>query len=208
MPYVANTPLSSDNLANVSQPQFNANFSALNTVNAINHYAFDDTTSNLGKHRVVQTPVQVVIPLTVADEPAFYCSKPLSPAGTAPIPALQFSRLPSNGLATPLTCMQSPSTPITMNAATSINIADLTNITNTLIEFYAYSVNSSFPSSAGIFVVLAYNGTVINFINNVSGQSGVKFTLSLSAGKVLVLTNSSGGTISNVYWTLKFLRIQ
>jgi len=207
MPYVANTPLSSDNLANVSQPQFNANFQALNTTFALNHYAFDNTTSSLGKHSVVQTPI-VATPNTNADEPALYCIKPLSPAGTAPIPALQFSRLPSNGLATPLTCMQSTSGAITINAGASINIADLTNITNTLIEFYAYSVNSSFPSSAGLFVVLAYNGTVINFINNVSGQSGVKFVLSLSPGKVLVLTNPTVSNISNVYWTLKFLRIQ
>lgn len=50
----------------VTRDQIKENFSIIQTVFAVNHYAFDAT--GQGKHKVIQMPEQTVFPATPADE--------------------------------------------------------------------------------------------------------------------------------------------
>jgi len=91
--YIPNIPQPSDNPSQ-SQDQILQNFQSINTVNSVNHVAFND--SDQGKHKFLQMPQQSSAPITAADEAAIY-TKDIS--GLAQL----FFREESNGIERQLT---------------------------------------------------------------------------------------------------------
>lgn len=80
MTYDPNTPANAQENIDVSQPKVTTNFQQLNTLFAIDHYAYNDSTASLrGKHKAVRLVEQAADPSTAADELAVY-SKEISGA--------------------------------------------------------------------------------------------------------------------------------
>lgn len=71
MTYNQNIPQPTDFLSD-SQGQIQQNFLVANTVMDINHYPFNNATTNKGKHKFLQMPDQVAAPAVAADELGFY----------------------------------------------------------------------------------------------------------------------------------------
>ena len=71
MTYNPNIPQASDFIA-VSQVDLLNNFTSANTIMDVNHYPFNNGTSNAGKHKHVSLPEQSAAPATAADEGAVY----------------------------------------------------------------------------------------------------------------------------------------
>jgi hypothetical protein len=69
MVYTVNIPQPDDNPSQ-SQPQLLANFQEINTVNSVNHVAYN--VSGQGKHKFMQMPEQGAAPTTAANEGALY----------------------------------------------------------------------------------------------------------------------------------------
>jgi len=69
--YLPNIPLASD-LLSVSQGNIKDNFFTANAIMDVNHYPFNDTTANKGKHKFVAMPVLGAIPTVVAGDGAVY----------------------------------------------------------------------------------------------------------------------------------------
>jgi len=61
--YTPNIPQATDRPSD-SQSLMLANFTAIDTVNSINHVAFDDASGDQGKHKYISFPVQATSPLT------------------------------------------------------------------------------------------------------------------------------------------------
>ena len=71
MPYNGNIPQATDQISQ-SQSQILDNFTAIQTVVAVNHVTFDDPSGNQGKHKWVSFPVQASAPAFAAGEEGLY----------------------------------------------------------------------------------------------------------------------------------------
>ncbi len=71
MPYNGNIPQPTDQISQ-SQNQILDNFTAIQTVVAVNHVTFDDPSGNQGKHKWVSFPVQTGAPSFAAGENGLY----------------------------------------------------------------------------------------------------------------------------------------
>jgi hypothetical protein len=69
MAYTSNIPQATDR-PNNSQSQILANFTAINTVNSVNHVVFND--ADQGKHKFVTMPEQAADPTTAVNEVAIF----------------------------------------------------------------------------------------------------------------------------------------
>jgi len=192
--YVRNQPVAGDDLS-VSQPFLVNNTNQADTSFGVDHYAFSDATANNGYHKKVTNPDQTTDPATTT-APILYGRQV-----TAPLGVLQFSRGPSNAVPSPVTMLQSSSTPIVLAAGASSNVLDFTGISLATFLFYFYdSVVGNKNITYGF-----WNGTTFSTSNLLSAVTNLGPAI---VGNVLTIKNVSSPALNNVYWTLEFLRIQ
>lgn len=185
---------------------------SLNASFGTDHFPFDDTTANNGKHNVIQTPLIVgaAHPATAANEPKIYAMQDSVPFGL-----LNYSRGPSNAVPTPITYIQSSNTPILMPSTgpgKTINILDFTGINRAI--FHASAGDFIESASAAIsrnYAFCIWNGSTFliknTFITVAGGRTFLTFT---STGSVLQLSNTTvpAQELANVFWSLNFARIE
>jgi hypothetical protein len=197
MAFNPNIPNPNDLLSN-SQGQLKSNNLSLNNTFAVDHYTFSNATTNRGKHNQVTTPLIVggSHPTTAAAEPKFYAMQ-----DSANLGVIQYSRGPSNAVPTPVTYLQSPSTPIVMISSQTITIFDFTGLPRASFQLFAgdFVLPNRYDLFYGIWSGSAFTGVSETRIGFAVGQSGA----------ILQLTNTATATTyNNVYWTLTFYRLQ
>jgi hypothetical protein len=200
MSYNPNVPQATDFLSN-SQVDLLNNFTKANSSFGLNHYSFADLTINNGKHNNVQTPLITggVHPVTPANEDAFYGMQ-----DSAPLGVLQYSRGPNSAVPTPVTSLQSTAAAIVLAPAASTNVLDFTGIT-ILAMGSLFAINANISGITSInFINFYWNGTAFQFWES----QVTKSLAAIAVGNILTLKNQTGVAMNNVYWTLKFYRIQ
>lgn len=202
--FLNNIPQPADNL-DFSQGQLLTNNQGLDTVFGIDHFEFSDSTVNKGFHNTVTTPnyeatpPTMLPPVTVAN-PIFYGFQQTTPLGV-----LQYSRGPNNAVPTPVTALQSPVAPITLAPGATTNILDFTGISTVAIGTLYVTANFNGFGTAGQESLVVWTpGPVFSISPVVEGNLSV-----INSGNILQLKNNSGfATVSNIFWTLQFHRIQ
>ncbi len=194
------SPANQQELQSVTGPKLTSNSTTNASWSNIDHYGVSDLTSNNGFHN--QTTMPLIIgaahPTTTT-----YC-RMYAMQDTAPLGLLNYSRGPNSATPTPLTNIYSSSSPITLiNLGSAVNMLDFTGITLAMVTVKAFNATS--PSN-GYTCWQSIYWTGSAFIG--TGGSGLGTT---SSGSVLQLRFNSGGgpaSITNVYWTLIFDRLQ
>lgn len=207
MVYNPNIPTAPQKLS-VSQPLILANFGQLDTSFGIDHYKFSDATANNGFHNSVTTPEYSTStdPVTGAN-PIFYGLE-----NTVNLGLLQYSRGPNNAVPTPVTKIQSSSTPITILSGNTINLLDFTGITYALgsVNFGGYISNFTRTISTQYFFFFNNGVFTGSQLQNTSSMgvtaTGITF---LSSGNILQLnfTLIGGTSVTLGNWTLDLQRI-
>jgi len=197
MPFLNNIPQPGDKLKN-SQGQLLGNNQQLDASFLVDHYTFSNLTADNGKHRQVTTPDQGTPPSTIANNPKLFGYKK---AGTS-IDTLQFSEYYDTGLAltsvpSPVTFLQSPSTPVQVSNALNPTVLDFTGITYAIASLWAIDTVDQLLSHVDIL----WNGSAFTFQNN--GNS-IRAT---NMGNILKLATLNAVVRNNVYWTLEFKRL-
>jgi hypothetical protein len=203
MTYSPFIPQATDELS-VSQPQLLANFTVSNSSFGIDHYPFADISGQTGKHNQVTTPVYVnnpptmLPPTTNATEPKFYGFQ-----DSAPVGVIQYSRGPNNAIPSPVTNLQSPSTPIVMAPNTTINILDFAGLARAFCLLYAGDLTNSLATVKSLTYVV-WTGSV--FTLYVLQTNNASSLFAVAAGTTLQL-KSAATPLNNVYWTLDMKRL-
>lgn len=193
MVYQTLIPQPNDDL-DVSVTDIQQNFLTANTVFDIDHYPFNDSTANKGFHHTVTSPDQVAVPITTT-EPKMYGLNQLAAIGI-----LQYSRGPNNAIPSPITSLQGGPLNITStNTSDIINLNGLTRVSAILTAWNASGTTTKNPLNTFI----AYDGNVYNVTIGTAGT-----LTAASNGTILQLKNNTAGTLTNVYWTLHFMRIE
>ena len=185
---------------NVTQPQIRTNFSQANTSFGIDHYDFTVTTGNSGFHNTVTTPlIKTSAHPTTTTNPIFYAMQDSSNLGV-----LQYSRGPNNEVPSPMTTLQSSSSPIVLASAAKTNILDFTGITRAICMVYAINQDGG-----------AFNLNSVAMVNWLNSSSTFKITAvaggSLAignTGNILQIQNATASTINTLFWTMQMLRLQ
>jgi hypothetical protein len=207
MVFLNNIPQPTTTLSN-SQPQLLGNMQQLDASFAVDHYAFSNTTGNNGFHNKVTTPAYVesppsgVPPVTTAATPIFYAFQSSANLGT-----IQFSRGWQAGDAapaapTPVTCLQSSNTAISLSANTPVTVFNFTGLPRAIASFYLVGVNSA-SNPGQLEVLINWDGTTVHF-TQIAAFGGVN--VNVSGGNTLQI-NSGANTASGIYWTLRLHRI-
>lgn len=205
MTFNPNIPLPTDELSD-SQGDILNNFSSSNTSFGIDHYAFSDLTANNGKHKWATTPLAPggVHPPTAVNEPKLYGMQ-----DTANLGVIQYSRGGNNAVPSPVTHLQSPSTPIVLGIGATTNVLDFTGISRAFGTVYV----SDFGAIATAVCIgdFRYNGPIVGLkfaiLNTFSGGGSAPFVVQQS-GDILQILNSSGLARNDVYWTLVLHRVE
>lgn len=190
--FLPNIPQPGDNL-DFSQGQLLSNNQGLDTVFHIDHTLFSDATANKGFHNQVTSIPQGGVPATTAN-PILYAFQQ-----TVGMGALQYSRGPINAVPSPLTRLNSPSTPISLATNATTNIMDFTGLSIVIAVFSAFD---SATAGANKFTEVYWNGSTFTYSSNPAG-----LTLQQS-GNILQLKNQFINPVNNVYWSLEFQRAQ
>lgn len=198
MTFNPNIPNPTDNLSQ-SQSQFKTNNGALDNVFGVDHYKFSDSSGNAGFHNVVTTPAFIDnpptgLPPSTTTNPKLYSFQQYANLGV-----LQYSRGTSNAIPTPITSLQSPSTPIILAPSATTNVLDFTGISRAIVQLFAANFSSPFQVFSN---TIYWNGTV--FLNLPLGSP----LQALASGNILQLKNSVGPQMNNVYWTLDLKRVE
>lgn len=200
--FIPSIPQPGDNL-DFSQGQLLSNNQGLDTVFGIDHYKFSDATVNKGFHNQVTTPAYVANPPTSAPpvtgaNPIFY-SFQLS----ANLGVIQFSRGPNNVVPSAVTMLQSPASATSINTGAFSPVFDFTGLNRALCILT--SSNMAAPRRDS-FAYVVWTGTTLTvntmFTSSLGGFGAV------AAGNVVQLFNTTGTNMTNVYWTLEFLRVE
>lgn len=198
MAYNANIPNPGD-LLSVSQGDIKNNFSQANTSFGIDHYAFDNTSPNNGFHNKVTTPVYIASPPTglppvTIGNPTLYGFQQTTNLG-----AIQYSRGPNNAIPTPITRKYSQATAITLSNNSTTDVFDFTSLTRAMVQLFAANFSGSGPI---LNILVVWTGTGFIYQTSTSTLSAT------NTGNILQLKNVSGGSLSQIYWTVEFLRLQ
>lgn len=196
--FLQNIPQPADNL-DFSQSELLTNNQALDGIFGIDHYKFSNSTANQGFHNKVTTPVFVDSPPTGL--PPVTTSNPILYAfqDSVNLGVLQYSRGPNSSAPTPITCFQSPLTPITLVANTPQTVLDFTGLPLCIASFYCVSMNGT---AGTIEYVLKWSGTAL--FSNAVIASGAVLSIQIT-GNILQILSTLG--LTNVYWSLRFHRI-
>lgn len=189
----------------------------LDTSFGTDHYPFSDLTANNGFHNQVTTPQFVTSPPvlptvepTTTTNPIFYGYQPRDAANmpTTQLGLLQYSKLPSNGIPTPVTHLQSTSAALSLaangNPGDSTTILDFTGIPRAFCMVYASYIIGGVPTNAVYFVYWSGSTFLISAI--VSSSSRIVVA---GSGNNLILANTNvSNAISALYWTLQMDRLE
>lgn len=215
MAYLLSQPVATDRLS-VSQPKLAGNTNQLNTSFGVDHYPYNDGTSNNGKHKVIKTPAQLADPTTGDDEPAIYAKSVFS---TTPY-VLQFSKLgphvpPNSGdnSIAPLSTITNSGTVVNTASKTIINVNGASGGTMVRIGIvvsgvglynfneFVFSFNgTSFPTQSS---PAPSNAVFPAFICGASLLTGVYL---FPSGKSITIVNTIGVDIEYIA-TVSFIRI-
>jgi hypothetical protein len=203
MSFNNNIPQPGDNLSD-SQGQLLVNNISLNNSFGVDHYTFNDLTANNGKHNQVTTPLITPLghPTTIANEPKFYAMQ-----DTMNLGVLQYSRGGSNAVPTPITFINSTAAGISMPRNTTINLLDFVGVIVGIFEVFAVGKGTAPTVEYRTLGTFYWDGTSFTQFGN--GVSSLALQIDFS-GSIVQLTNliSSPSVLSNVYWTIRFIRIQ
>lgn len=177
------------------------NFTQANIVYGTDHYPFDNATPNQGFHNVVTTPPVVNsppdgLPPVTTTNPKMYGYEQYGALGV-----LQYSRGPNNAVPTPITKLNSPSTPLVIGPGSPTNVLDFAGVNLALCNLYACDFTGPFTRRTEAFVV--WNGSALT-IDTITA-TGMSAN---SSGSILRLGTSGGVVLTNVYWTLDLVRVQ
>jgi len=199
MAYTRNEPVAGDDL-DVSQPKLAVNTNGADDSFGVEHYKFSDLTASNGFHNQVTTPAygpgSPTPPVTITN-PIFYAFEQTASVGT-----LQFSRGTNNAVPSPLTTLQSVATPIILLNNGSTLLMDFAGLARAYVMIYAGDYSQPYLVFPTLQAVL-WNGTSFIGQNYSANNFGA-----VASGTTLVLTNNTGSTLSNVYWTMQIVRLQ
>lgn len=202
MTYNLNQPISTQ-LLSQSAPLLQQNTNTVNSVFGIDHYPF--TVGNAGLHQQVTNVAGIPHPAPSATQTVFYGTQDSTNLGL-----MQYSRrssAPGVGAPTPVTTVQSVSTGGGISLSTSpTTLFDFSGIG--LATFMVYI------QQTGARVLNISNGSFTNNMGSPPVISTQLVTISPPTNPSIslvfsgtVLQMSASVSISNVYWTLQFLRI-
>ncbi len=204
MPYLRNEPIATDDL-DVSQPKLANNTNLSDDSFGVDHYKFSDLTANNGFHNRVTTPLIVgaAHPTTDATHEIFYCMQ-----DSAEVGLLQYSRGISNAVPTPVTCLQSPTTPISLLVGMTTNVADFKNISNAMFTLHMsnMSTTNSYVSEWTGWWLLSANTFLLTQVA-ANGPNSARAPQATSTGSILQVIAPGTVNLPNVFWTLRFHRI-
>lgn len=199
--YQNDIPQSDDFLSDSQQDILN-NFSQLDTTFGIDHYTYSDATANNGFHNQVTTPLIVgsAHPTTAADVPKFYAMQDSVNLGV-----IQYSRGPSDAVPTPVTFLQSSSAAISIVSGNTIDLLDFTGITRANFNLFIVGDSATLPTNR--LLQYFYNFESGTFRRLLIGTtSSANGPVATNTGSILQIL-ASGANVSNLYWTIQFLRI-
>jgi len=198
MVFIANRPIASEKLS-ASQPMLQGNNQSLDSVFGIDHYQFSNATANSGFHKKVTTVNQGSHASTTVN-PVLYSAE-----DTANIGVIQYSRGPSDAVPTPVTSIQSPSTPFSLAASTSSDVLDFTGTTIAFGEFF-YSYKRTSYASGQFFVFYRFTGGTA--YTNVAACSSGAAGILIFSGNILKINNGFPDAMTDIFWTLNLQRVQ
>lgn len=205
--FLPNIPQGPDNL-DFSQGELLSNNQGLDTVFGIDHYKFSDATANKGFHNHVTTPAIIGgHPITAANLPLIYAAT----AGNLGV--IQFSKGPNLSAATPsnpITMLQSPDTGQPIGTGTTIDVFDFTGLPRAMCILTASNNTiggGNPPAVVSVFAYIFWTGAPLNTLGvaNIISSSPLA---AFSATPKLQLKNTSAFNLTDVYWTLQFMRVQ
>lgn len=198
MTLIRNKPQASDILSDSQVDLFNNN-NAIDDSFGDDHYAASDLTANNGKHRVNTTPTQLAHPTTV-DDIKFYAME-----DSATIGPLQYTKNANDQVPTPITCLQSSSSGITLANSQVTNVLDFTGVIFCFGRVTTLGNILPANTASGNMAFFGWTGSA-GFISNLSSSSLLSFRFS---GSALQIINSGliSATIDKISWTLTFDRI-
>lgn len=202
MTFTPNRPTATEFLQ-VSQGLINTNFTSSDNTFGIEHYKFSDVTANKGFHNTVTQPLIIgAAHPTTTTNPIIYA---MSSNGSSPF-TLQFSRGTSNAVPTPITNLNSPSTPLTMShGGGSLVFLNFNKISGVVIGTL-YFANIGSPDFYDV-ELFYYNsvGPVLQTHTIVGSNPLVVFGIS---GTTYGCTNNTTNKdYNNCYWSMNFYRM-
>ena len=197
--YTRNQPVTMDDL-DVSQPYLVTNTNGADDIFGKEHYPFSNQTVSQGLHNTVTTPAYIASPPTgnppiTAANPIFYGFEQTMQVGM-----LQYSRGPNNAPPTPVTALQSPITPQTITSGGTITVLNFTGLPRAIATIYAF--NSPLTTVYIANQTIYWDGTTLY------AQGGALNLQVLVSGTTLQLKNNTSGSLTGIYWTLQFVRMQ
>lgn len=180
------------------------------------HYTFSNGTTNNGKHNQMTTPL--IDPpahhTTAPDEPKIYAMQ-----DSANLGVLQYSRGGSDAVPTPLTSLHS-GTPFAMATNEIVQLFDFTGLTYAFCIFMAkgfQAAGATNPISG--FAQLSWDGTRLSCWNPTAAKFGTNPIVAIAPriralpeftndASPLFSIQNAGGSITDVTWTIQFLRSQ
>lgn len=199
MSFTRDIPQPND-LISASQSQILNNFNGSDDSFGRDHYAFSNTSGNTGFHNQVTQPLITggVHPTTTTN-PIIYAMQDSVNLGV-----IQYSKGPSDAIASPITFLQSPSAPIVMNPGDTINIFNFTGLTRAFCSLRVGNFEVASKTINSSEVLFVDNGF---FSFNSYAQSGSILGIT-SSGRRLQVINNTGLTLNEVRWTLQFYRVE
>jgi hypothetical protein len=200
MVFLPNIPQPGDFLDDSQNDLLNNNMQ-LDASFGVDHYAFSNGTSYNGFHNQITSPLIVggVHPTTAVGIPKIYAMQDSANAGV-----LHYSRGPNDAVPTPLTTLQSQASPITLNNGSNLTIFNFTGLSRSIAMLYAIdyeTINVVYPY---IFSLVMWNGTAI-VSKDISASAAFS---TVSSGSNLIIQNATGTNMTQLFWTLQFLRMQ
>lgn len=181
----------------------------LDTSFGVDHYKFSNQTANNGFHNqvtnpeVVNTPPDALPPSTTAAINRIYAYTIPQVGSTAPIGLIQYSRGVSNAIPTPLTSMQSPSTPLVILMGNTTNVIDFTGLTRCAGILTTWDMQTTGVNKVVETLVIWDNARI--FTQNIVNSGGDLQVV--TTGNILQVKNATfSPSLANVYWTFKFYR--
>lgn len=194
--FLPNIPQPNDNL-DFSQGQLLSNNQGLDTVFGVDHYKFSDATVNKGFHSYIHTPQQAAHPTTTATVPQMYAMQ-----DSANVGVLDYSRgwtisAAAPAVPTPITCLQSKATATVVPANTPVTVLDFTGLTLAIATLYVYDTVIGMSAAevrwSGAVLTIDIYVTQVGIVPQVTGS---------------ILQINTGTGLNNLYWTLRFHRMQ
>jgi hypothetical protein len=210
--FIPTIPQPGDFLDSTSQPQLLSNNMALDSVFGKDHYKFSNAVNQGGKHNRVTTPVFITQPVPDGQPPVVIATEPVIAAfqQTAPFGVLQYSygwsvannvqQAPS-----PITFVQSQPTALTVGNGNTLYVMDFAGLPRAIAHLYwgdFATLNNPFNHGD---LVIFWNGATFDTTSS-PPITGTLFPV--SSGTQILLKNTTGGVLSNVYFTMQMLRMQ